>query len=709
MKDLNRTLNYTLPTISLPLPDDLIQIIESYLEKHVPHDESDSQRLHEELQAIYQNHVLEKASRLAPFLAILRSLQPVIRGSGRLLQWWNKLLIPVLNKIGEEKGLATEAKDTLLGVLVYEEDEKDEEASMTSNTISESLLDMWLKKNSLAMKEFDDEARFVEGQLQSILLAFGQKRPKDFLSSLNKVFVKKDSRIMASMLLCEFIRHQPPHLHLLLQTPLFDNLLKCLQIDTSTRVISLAMTALIMFLPHIPSSSAKHLPALFNIYSRMLFWDRERRAIAEPQVLDDEGEKSEHAPIPLEDSSWAKLSYLLESEDENVPELLPYFTFLYGLYPLNFMSYIRKPQRYLRHANFPGADDLDVEPTELRQRSERFRRVHLLHPNFFMTTIESEITDNNRWMKSGAADVVAECIALYSPDVEDQVHAPRARGPEPYRKNEPDADVPDEPLLDGSDEYASYQSRHTSWRNTQSTAVASPDGCRTSGLHRKTSQTSQSIASITDSTSLRASDRLDSPTLPPSQTPLQDLLNTQKVTRGSLHKALTNDSVHSLTDSFTHQETSSHGDAYLQSLARDQFPRSPSIRPTHTDPNIRVAYLHREIQLLRNDLNFERYLKQQHLSHIGQLRRQQIREARVEAETQNLINFNRGLKSKLEEAKKSILQMKKEHEKSKNHSRKWEENLSAKLRVLREEQRKWIREKESLELELRQARDDATQ
>jgi solute carrier family 25 protein 16 len=183
---------------------------------------------------------------------------------------------------------------------------------------------------------------------------------------------------------------------------------------------------------------------------------------------------------------------------------------------------------------------------------------------------------------------------------------------------------------------------------------------------------------------------------------LSDMLASQKSTRGSLYQSLTNDSVASLALSNTIQD-SSHVDAYLASLTRDNVPRSPSLRPTTAGPSeasLKIAYLHREIQLLKNDLNFERYLKQQHLSHIGQLRRKQIREARVEAETQNLINSNRGLKSKLEEAKRLNAQIKKETEKSRTHSRKWESELSGKLRVLREEQKKWNLERERLNKDL---------
>jgi solute carrier family 25 (mitochondrial carrier protein), member 16 len=685
--------------------------LHAYLDKHAEYDDSESQRLQEELLLIYQNYVHNNPSRLALFLAIVRTLNPAIRGSGRLLQWWDKLSVAVINKLGEEKGLATEAKNTVLGILVYDEDEEGEllnDAITTSSTIAENLLEVWLNKSTSASIEFDDDARFVENQVQMILLAFGRRRPKDFLTTMNKFFVKKECRILVLSLVCEFIRHQPPHLYQLLQTPLFDNLLKCLQVDTSTRVISLAMTALVMFLPHIPSSLGPHLPALFNIYSRMLFWDKERRATT-GMLLDEELENSEKEP-PRPSDQWDKLSYLLESDDETVPELLHYFTFLYGLYPLNFMSYIRKPQRYLRHANFSGAEELDVEPTEIRQRSEPFRQVHLLHPNCFMMTIESELTDNNRWMGSEAADVVAECMALYSPGEEGNPLASRSR--DPGRKLDINTDIPEQPLVEDTE--TSIHSQHAGWHNTQPTAISSPDGHQTSGLHRRESQTSQSVPSVLDSPSLRPTDRLDSPTLPPHmlgstpQNPLHEMLASPKSTRDSIHQALTNDSVVSLSLSQNNNDNSPHVDAYLQSLAREPAPRSPSIRTKDASSDLKLAYLHREIQLLRNDLNFERYLKQQHLSHIGQLRRKQLREARVEAETQNLINLNRRLKGKFEEVKNNLQRMKKETEKSKLHSRKWETDLTSKVKMLREEQKKWGQEREDLEKELENMRGDNT-
>ncbi|RDL32426.1 uncharacterized protein BP5553_08882 [Venustampulla echinocandica] len=706
LKGLTKAINTSLSSSApaLPLPDDVVEIINAYLEKPAGHDEAESQRLQEDLLNIYQTCVVDSPHRLAPFVAIVRMLKPAIRGGGRLLQWWDKLSVPVLSRLGEEKGLAVEAREALLGTLIYDEDESDnEDAKMTSKVMGERLLFIWLAKSRAASEAVDSDARFVEGQIRLILVAYGKKRPKYLLTLINKFFVDKENRILALSLLCEFVRHGPPHLHQILETPLFDNLLRCLQIDTSTRVISLSLTALIMCLPHIPTAVAKYLPALFNIYSRMLFWDRERRRPDAPLGSDDD-ELSENAPTLASQASekekpWDKLSYLLESDDETVPELLHYFTFLYGLYPINFMSYIRKPQKYLRHAKFSGADELDVEPTEIRQRSDPFRQAHLLHPNFFTTTLETELTDNNRWMNSEAADVVAACMALYSP-----VEGGSTLGRGALRNIEPNSDVPEQPLLD-EDPSTSYPSGANSWRNTQSTAVGLSDEFRTSSLPRKLSH--QSMPSVTDSPSIQASDRVDSPTIPvqqmppsPSQSQIQDMLRSQKPTRGSLYQTLTNDSVTSLTPSQNINSSSGHVDAYLSSLSREILPRSSS---PHTSDG-KIAYLQREIQLLSNDLNFERYLKQQHLSHIGQLRRGQVHQSRLEAETQNLINSNRGLKSKLEEAKRLNLQMKKETEKSKTHARKWESDLSAKLRVLREEQKKWNVQRDELNIDLAEAK-----
>jgi hypothetical protein len=50
-----------------------------------------------------------------------------------------------------------------------------------------------------------------------------------------------------------------------------------------------------------------------------------------------------------------------------------------------------------------------------------------------------------------------------------------------------------------------------------------------------------------------------------------------------------------------------------------------------------VAALKREVLLLRNEMNFEMFLKQQHLQHIGRLHREHVMDTSVEAERQQLV------------------------------------------------------------------------
>lgn len=478
-----------------------------------------------------------------------------------------------------------------------------------------------------------------------------------------------------------------------------------------------------MFLPHIPNDIATHLPPLFNIYCRVLFWDRERvlrvmSTEAETYHADPEKHATQDNEIK-DDPEWEKLSYSFDLDHDTVPELLHYFTFLYGLYPINFMSYIRKPERYLRHANFNGTDDVEVQPSEIRQRSERFRQSHLLHPNFYTMTIESELTDLNRWMNSEASDVIAACMAFYRP----YCHGTHSQiGPlgtggftDTTETNIVNEDASDQPLLARNEEEINDFRRvgsdppSASWRNTTSTIVDTPgESRRQSSAERKPSQSAS--MPIADSPTLGPLEmQTDSPTLRPQLllTDSQDMLERAQMFQGGLQRSLPNESEISIASSL--QREPSITDSYLQSMEKHQAPTSPSLHPSPTESESNIASLRRELMLLKNELNFERYLKQQHLSHIGQLRRKHVKQATVEADTQNLINSNKMLRIKLDEAKNTAIQMKKESEKSRAHAKKWEEQLTAKLRALREEQKKWNAETEALRRDLESSQASQTE
>lgn len=513
--------------------------------------------------------------------------------------------------------------------------------------------------------------------------------------------MRSDYRAQALTLLCEFVQSQPPHLHVVLETPLFEHILRCLENDTSTTVVTLATTALTMLLPNVPSSLVPYLSRLFNIYARLLFWDRERSLASESLDMQSAGDQKESS------TDWEQCMFSADIDNTSIPNLLQYFTILYGLYPLNFVDYIRKPQRYLRHAEDPNADNIEVQPSEIRQKSERFRQYHVLHPNFYNLTVESEKTDLSRWIKSEASEVVAECTALclaaefgVGPEygVAHDIGLPEADENTRIRLDQPF--LTDQAILDGS-------SRESSWRTSTITGSSEDARMQAAGL-RRPSQSSHT-PSIREIAQTRAREGPgDSPTLPPSlalsasHSNLQDMINSNKVIKSGLHQSLANDSVPSLT--LSHQESIPEKASTKTSAPAP----APAGSPTLVEHgNEQVSQLYKKILLLSNDLSFERYMKQQHMAHIGELKRRQLKEAATEAETQNLILINRNLRNRLEEAKRSELRAKKESDNRRNLAKKWETDLSAKLKLLREEQKKWNSEGAALKRELEAKSEEA--
>ncbi|KAI1386373.1 Hamartin protein-domain-containing protein [Hypoxylon trugodes] len=704
-RELSKAINGFIPTASLPLPDDLVEVIDAYVYKHEKVDESVADKVNDELLSIFHRDVAQVPSRFAPFIAITRHLRPIVGQPAKTLQWFD-LLLPALDHLNQEKGLAAEVEGVLLDILTPEDgNDPGSPTGGSAPQLAERLMVQWLAEYEAVGKTPNTIAEFKEQQLRRILLHYGKKRPKDLLTVLDMYVAKKAYRPRALSFLAIFVQSQPPHLHLILQTPLFRNLINCLQLDTSTTIVSLALTALTMILPHMPSSLVPHLPTLFNIYARLLFWERELSSQAA-----DEAEKDRR--LSPNNLAWEKVIYSSDCEDRNIPQLLHYFTILYGLYPINFMDYIRKPQRYLRHAEVPDADDIEVQPTEIRHASERFRQCHLLHENFYTLTIESEKTDFGRWIKSEPAEVVADCVALcQSSEPLSGQYISNAVNTRATEESESERDGTESALLSssypfGTPSFSPIQGDER--RNTMSTLADSIANSRIqSAVLRQSSISSHHSARDISSPRLSGNGN-ESPTLSrqivqsASQTQLQDLINSNKAIKSGLHQSMANDSVPSLA--------LSHHDSISDRTSSQLQPNLPqanvSLSPTDAI-NAQIAHLQRQILLLSNDLTFERFMKQQHLTHMGELRRRHVREAASEAETQNLIIQNRQLRQRLKDAKDSEIQAKRESEKSRTLSKKWEADLTTKLRALREEQKKWNAEGGTLRAELEAAKREA--
>ncbi|KAK4165868.1 tuberous sclerosis 1 protein [Cladorrhinum sp. PSN259] len=689
-KDLLKAVGGFILSPTIPLPAELAAIISSYIEKHERADENAGEKLNDELISIWEKTVISHPERYAAFLAILRELRPVLRSPTRIFKWWERLLDPLLEHVAREKGLAREVLEHTLDVLFVDDSSNDttewSEAGLAP--LVGRMMQRWMEvceTPDLAQPMNDLKERMIK----QALMAFGKKDPKSFMTVLDSFVVKSRHRTSALCLLGDFVSSQPPHLHLILQTPLFGNILQSLQRDQSTTTITMALSSLMMIMPHIPSSLVQFLPILFNIYARLLFWDRNSYFSEVHAELGFE-------PAPGE-VRWDKVLLDPDNDGATIPYLTNYFTMLYGLYPINFLDYIRKPHRYLRHANH--ADDIDVEATEIRDRSDRFRKQHLLHPNFYNLTIESEKTDLSRWIKSEAAEVLADCMALHIEPRHSPIDFPSApsipRGAGSIFSEGFDPEHGDMPLL-GTPNNSSLH---------RPVSIDSPTlGPLNSRLDIGDLQSGRASPSGYDTSEPKSRGGGDSPTLPPQLAPsashsrLQDLIHSNKAIRSGLHQTLTNDSVPSLL--LSPQENGAE-----KSPGVVPFPQSSLQQGgTGVEAGDPVSLLYHQRLLLLNDLQYERFIKQQHMDHMGELRRKQVKVAATEAETQNLVMANRSLKQRMDDAKRSEAQIKKEFDHRRTMAKKWENDLTNKLQALRDEKKKWGLESTELKQQLEKAR-----
>lgn len=163
----------------LPLPPEPVTIIGAYLEKHEKLDDAASDRLNDELLAMYQNHVLGSPTKYAAFLAILRLLRPAIRTPSRVLQWWDRLIEPILDSLAQEKGLAHEAVKHITDLLDFEDAESlAEDAEPGLNSFAQRLLNWWIEHDSALDVEDVAVGDLKERFVQKALLTLAKKDPK---------------------------------------------------------------------------------------------------------------------------------------------------------------------------------------------------------------------------------------------------------------------------------------------------------------------------------------------------------------------------------------------------------------------------------------------------------------------------------------------------------------------------------------------------
>ncbi|KAG9064659.1 hypothetical protein KI688_002917 [Linnemannia hyalina] len=117
-----------------------------------------------------------------------------------------------------------------------------------------------------------------------------------------------------------------------------------------------------------------------------------------------------------------------------------------------------------------------------------------------------------------------------------------------------------------------------------------------------------------------------------------------------------------------------------------------------------IVHLERDLLMAKNELNFELFLKQQHIQQISKVHRAHVLDASVEAERQNLYNTCRSLKAQLHETRSLLEKEKSELERRKNKQTHWDTELKNKVQTFRDERKQLQFEVERLKQDIKDTR-----
>ncbi|UZJ52069.1 hypothetical protein CBS101457_001389 [Exobasidium rhododendri] len=291
------------------------------------------------------------------------------------------------------------------------------------------------KDGPLAGVDLDLVSPTWKGNLEAIILTFGEQRSKAFFHHLSDSFLEPTSRVPILLLLTIFFRLSSSHAYHVVHTPFVRLLVLSLQLDTSKTSTSLGILALVTLIPHFPNSLASGLagglPALLSIYARIVDWKKlspgwegNSNAVGGSLGDDDDDEEEEQWQERLSKRlklrkglEWNRLESTYDTIHSQRPNAECLFTVLYGIFPCNVVRFLRAPIDYLRKAEYHSPFEAEwediIDETSIQQKSAPILRRHVLHPALVEMTAEREITDTQRWSAHDSANTTADCASLF--------------------------------------------------------------------------------------------------------------------------------------------------------------------------------------------------------------------------------------------------------------------------------------------------------
>ncbi|KAI9023736.1 Hamartin protein-domain-containing protein [Phycomyces nitens] len=673
-------------------------------------------------------------------LCFVHHLLPILKSPRIFQDWWDPVLKPILTTAPYTDQIKKEAREIVSDCLIVEQQQ------CRKNPLAEPkycrfIVDQYLawaesyhEREEINLEELEKSTGINETDrmkmqhqalldleqdewsknLKVILLTLGADQPKPFFMLLNEYFLSSKHRLQIVYLLSEFMLRKRTHLHEILETPLFNSMLQSLMYDNSTTLIAISVTNMIMLLPRICTSLPPFLPKLFYIFARALCWDqlRDMRKNKSPKGYTSEDRSTsqqEHDNWDCVDYTFSKLS-----APPSNPQTGPFFTSLYGLYPCNFLCFLHKPYGYFKTNDFNLPEEFDEETFRTRTMLQVTR--HMLHPNLVSMDPETELTDRSRWMKMEPPDVIAQIMSLDLTNAASRVAF--SAGNE--RVNYQPQDLLDETLwaqtgkltrLSKDEAIPEEKEKEEEVEKNESdveTLEHTPEEENTEEINaEKVNGDSQDETPNTEEEEEEEEDgaiKLN-PTQNIKPKPMiSNIIQVHRALKSGVEVLVGDDIWDAGLERLSSPPLSGVNTPRLEDHAVSTNTTNSEISKEAPKnlPETRhlVAALKREVLLLRNELNFELFLKQQHLQHIGRLHREHVLDSSVEAERQQLYNTTRMLKAQLKQTTDTLEKLKMESAMTKQKHIKWEDEQSGKLRGYREMRKDWQHQADAAQLQL---------
>lgn len=310
-------------------------------------------------------------------------------------------------------------------------------------------INKWFKFKEKGM-DLEERRRFIVKNARDILIEWGSEHEKEFFERLVYRSLQLEHRQMILSLVSCYVSEfsKTKKVKLIFDTPLIDSIYNTLLYDNSSTALTIASKVFAMILPHICTCSSFNPFIPFLIYGRLALWtsfsydfmqspeDQQATTVNQPgnisnslalQLSNPDNKKddislSAFGNYLVAPKGWSVLTSTFDLPDVYMIDIKPLFSLLYGLYPLNFLSYIRNPKAYLstKDMSYRKADSVSpmVFPESwngdvIKDRSLQLFRSYFINPLIAAHSIDEEF-DTSTILRTFPlpADIASHCFSL---------------------------------------------------------------------------------------------------------------------------------------------------------------------------------------------------------------------------------------------------------------------------------------------------------